>query len=394
MTPFAAVRLVAGRELTTRLRSRIFRILTAVMVVVVVGLLLGLKLIGNIGGHSVGFTPATAPLSQPFTSVATAVGQSVTVSTVDQAQGEQMVRDGKLDALVTGDPTAIQVVVRKDLNPGLANAFQVLVRQVALNQQLVKAGADPAAVSSAVSNASYSVDRLEPARPYQTERLVLGILVVILVYISLMIYGQQVAQGVVEEKSSRVVELLLTTIRPWQLMLGKVAGIGLVGLIQLTVIATVGVVTGLKTKAVTFPSSIAISAAGWAVAWYLLGFLAYALVFAALGALVSRQEDVAGVTTPALMVVVVPYILGISILPSDPENHLMAILSYIPFFAPTLMPMRIALGVAQPWEIALSVGLMLVLIVTLVWLAGRIYSNAVLRMGSRVQLRDALRSAA
>jgi ABC-2 type transport system permease protein len=394
MTSFAAVRLVAARELTTRLRSRIFRILTAVMVVVVVGLLLGLRLIGNVGGHTVGFTSGTAALSQPFSSVATAVGQSVTVSTVDQAQGEQMVRDGKLDALVTGDPTAVKVVVRKDLNTGLANAFQVLVRQIALNQQLVKAGADPAAVSSAVNSASYSVDRLEPARPYQTERLVLGILVVILVYISLMIYGQQVAQGVVEEKSSRVVELLLTTIRPWQLMVGKVVGIGLVGLLQLAIVAVVGVVTGVTTKAVTFPTSIAVSAAGWAVAWYLLGFAAYALAFAALGALVSRQEDVAGVTTPALMVVVVPYILGVSILPADPENHLMAVLSYIPLFAPTLMPMRIALGVAQPWEIALSVGLMLVMIVALVWLAGRIYTNAVLRMGIRVQLKDALRSAA
>jgi len=394
MTPFAAVRLVASRELTTRLRSRIFRILTGVMVVLVVGLLLAVKLIGNVGGHSVGFTSGTAALSQPFSSVATAVGQSVTVSTVDQAQGERMVRDGKLDALVTGDPTAVRVVVRKDLNTGLANAFQVLVRQIALNQQLVKAGADPAAVTNAVNNASYSVDRLEPARPYQTERLVLGIIVVILVYVSLMIYGQQVAQGVVEEKSSRVVELLLTTIRPWQLMLGKVAGIGLVGLIQLAIVATAGVVTGVYVKAVTFPTSIAVSAAGWAVAWYLLGFVAYALVFAALGALVSRQEDVAGVTTPALMVVVVPYILGISILPSDPENQFMAILSYIPLFAPTLMPMRIALGVAQPWEIVLSVGLMLVMIVTLVWLAGRIYTNAVLRMGSRVQLKDALRSAA
>src|SRR5262245_17764412 len=394
MTPFAAVRLVASRELTTRLRSRIFRILTGVMVVLVVGLLLAVKLIGNVGGHSVGFTSGTAALSQPFSSVATAVGQSVTVSTVDQAQGERMVRDGKLDALVTGDPTAVRVVVRKDLNTGLANAFQVLVRQIALNQQLVKAGADPAAVTNAVNNASYSVDRLEPARPYQTERLVLGIIVVILVYVSLMIYGQQVAQGVVEEKSSRVVELLLTTIRPWQLMLGKVAGIGLVGLIQLAIVAIAGLITGVYAKAVTFPTSIAVSAAGWAVAWYLLGFVAYALVFAALGALVSRQEDVAGVTTPALMVVVVPYILGISILPSDPENQFMAILSYIPLFAPTLMPMRIALGVAQPWEIVLSVGLMLVMIVTLVWLAGRIYTNAVLRMGSRVQLKDALRSAA
>jgi ABC-2 type transport system permease protein len=394
MTPFAAVGLVAGREIRTRLRSRAFRIFTAVMIIVVVGFLLTIKLLGNIGGQTVAFTPATAALSEPFAAVAKTVGVNATVSTVDQAQGERMVRDGKLDALVTGGPTDIQVVVRKDLPEGLRNTFAVLVRQIALNQQLVKAGADPSAVASAVANASYGVVPLEPTQPYQAQRLILGVIVGILVYVALLVYGQAVAQGVVEEKSSRVVELLLTTIRPWQLMLGKVAGIGLVGLVQLAVVAVAGVITGRLTHAVSFPTSIAASAAGWMVAWFLLGYLAYALMFAGLGALVSRQEDVAGVTTPAMMVIILPYVLGISILPSDPENHFLAIMSIIPVFAPTLMPMRIAMGVASVGEIALSIGLTVALIVGLVWLAGRIYGNAVLRMGSRVQFRDALRSAA
>ena len=103
---------------------------------------------------------------------------------------------------------------------------------------------------------------------------------------------------------------------------------------------------------VSFPASIAVSAAGWAVLWFLLGYLAYALLFAALGALVSRQEDVGGVTAPALMVIVLPYVLGISILPADPENQFLAIASLIPLFAPTLMPMRIAMGVAPVWQVA------------------------------------------
>ena len=108
---------------------------------------------------------------------------------------------------------------------------------------------------------------------------------------------------------------------------------------------------------VSFPASIAVGAAGWAVLWFLLGYLVYALLFAALGALVSRQEDVAGVTAPALMLIVLPYVLGISILPADPENQFLAIASLIPVFAPTLMPMRIAMGVAPGWQVALSVSL-------------------------------------
>jgi ABC-2 type transport system permease protein len=394
MTPFAAVRLVAGREIRTRLRSRAFRIFTAVMVVVVVGFLLTLKLLGNIGDRTVAFTPETAALSAPFSAVATTVGVEATVSTVDETRGEQMVRDKKLDALVTGRPDQLRIVVRKDLPVSLRNAFAVLVRQVALNQQLVQAGADPAAVAAAVNGATFAVTPLEPTEPFQAQRLVLGVIVGVLVYLSLLVYGQAVAQGVVEEKSSRVVELLLTTIRPWQLMLGKVAGIGVVGLVQLAVVGAAGLLTATRTHAVTFPTSVAASAVVWALVWFLLGYIAYALMFASLGALVSRQEDVAGVTTPAMMVIILPYVVGVSILPADPENQFLAITSLVPIFAPTLMPMRIAMGVASAGEIALAVGLTVAMIVVLVWLAGRVYGNAVLRMGSRVRLRDALRSAA
>jgi ABC-2 type transport system permease protein len=175
-------------------------------------------------------------------------------------------------------------------------------------------------------------------------------------------------------------------------MLGKVLGIGLVGLGQLVLIGAAGVIAGRATGTLTFPPGIAAGIVAWTIIWFLLGFFAYALIFAALGALVSRQEDVGGVTAPLLMVIIIPYVLGISVLPADPGNHLIAILSLIPLFAPTLMPVRIAMGVALPWEIALATSLTAGLIVALVWLAGRVYGNAVLRTGSRIHLRDALRS--
>jgi ABC-2 type transport system permease protein len=389
-----AVRLVAGREIRVRLASKAFRITTVAMIVVVVGFILTVKLLGGTSEGKVGFTAATAPLGQPFTSVAATIGKKVTVQTVDQAAGEQQVRDGSLDALIIGTPESYQVVVKKDLSDDLRTALSVLARQVALNQQIVSAGGDPAAVSAAVESATFGVQTLEPARQYQTERLILGVIVGILVYLALMIYGQVVAQGVVEEKVNRIVETLLTTIRPWQLMLGKVAGIGLVGLAQLFVVVAIGVVAGVATDVVNFPASIAIGVAVWAVVWFLLGYVMYALLFASLGALVSRQEDVGGATAPVLMMIVIPYVLGISILPSDPENQFLAIGSLIPLFSPTLMPMRIAIGVAAPWEVILSIGLTIATIVVFIWLSGRIYGNAVLRTGSRVRMRDALRSAA
>jgi ABC-2 type transport system permease protein len=388
-----AVWMVATRELRVRLNSRAFKITTAILLILVVGLSVAIKLIGNIGGSKVGFTASASALARPLQSLAGATGQTISVSTVDEAAGEQMLLDGDLDALVTGEPTTFRVVVKQDLSDALHSIFTVLARQLALDQQLVRAGADPAAVTAAVNAATVDVRSLQPAREFQTQRFVLSIIVGILVYVALLIYGPAVAQGVVEEKSNRIVEILLTTIRPWQLMLGKVFGIGLIGLLQLGVVAVAGICAGLATKTINFPTSIAATIAVWVVVWFLLGYVAYALMFAALGALVSRQEDVSGVIAPAMMFIIVPYILGISILPSNPDNAFLAALSLIPLFSPTLMPMRIALGVAPAWQLALSVGLTALLIVGLVWLAGRVYSNAVLRTGSRVKFRDALRAA-
>jgi len=367
--------------------------MTIVMVVIVVGFILVLKLIGGDSGSHVGVTPSAAGLAGPVTAVGRSVGVTVTTSTVDEAAGRQQVLDGDLDALVTGSPTAFQVVVKKDVPKDLGPVFSALARQLALNDQIVRLGGDPAAVTSALSTATFDVQSLEPVNDYQVERLVLGIIVAILVYIGMVLYGQLVAQGVVEEKSSRIVELLLTTIRPWQLMIGKVGGIGLVGLSQMLVIVLAGVGTGLATGVIDFPASIAAGAAAWAVVWFLLGYIAYALMFAAVGALVSRQEDVGAATAPVLMLLVIPYVLGISILPSNPDNPILGAASVVPLFAPTLMPIRMAMGVAPTWQVILSVVLTVAMIVGLVWLAGRVYSNAVLRMGSRVRLVDALRSA-
>ena len=388
----AAVRLVAGREIRTRVASKAFKITSIAMVLVVVAFVVVAKLIsGSDGSSKVGFTTSAEPLVAPFTAIAAAVGEKVTTSRVDEADGERLVRDGDLDVLVTGAPGDLRVIVKDDLPDDLRNVLAALARQIALDGELRRAGADPAAVNAAVAAATFDVRTLEPPRDHPAARILLGIMVGVFVYIAILMYGTTVAQGVVEEKANRIVELLLTTIRPWQLLVGKVLGIGVVGLGQMVLTVGVGVAAGFLTDAYTFPSSIASGLAAWAVVWFLLGYLMYALVFASLGALVSRQEDVGGATAPAVMLIVLPYIAGITILPSDPDNELIALLSVIPFFAPMLMPMRIALNVAPPWEIALSLGLTVLTIAALAWFAGRVYRNAVLRTGAKIKLFSALR---
>jgi ABC-2 type transport system permease protein len=385
--------LVAHREISTRLRSKAFRIATLVLMLILIGLAVGVKLINaHSSQYTVGVTNATSPLAGPLRATATAVGEKVSTPSVpDDATGQADIASGKLDALLVGDGSSVQVVVKENVPNALENLLHVLAGQIVLSQQITSLGGNPALVTTAVAHAPVTVTSLHPPHTYDGQRLTLGIIAGILIYLSLMLNGQAVAQGVVEEKSSRVVELLLATLRPWQLMTGKVLGIGIVGLIQMVIIGTVGVVAGVATGALTLSVSAAAGTVVWLVVWFLLGFVAYALTFAALAALVSRQEDVTAVVTPVLILVVIGYVLGISILPSNPGSGLIEVLSLIPAFAPTLMPMRLAMGGVPVWEAALPVAGMFVVIPALIWISGRIYRNAVMRTGARVKLSEAWR---
>ncbi len=384
--------LVTRREIVVRTRSKAFRITTALSILALAGFVLATKVSGAPSTPSVAFTTATATLGGPLQSAAAVGTQDVTESVVaDQAEGERLLRDGDVDALVVGTPEAFRVVVAEELSETLTSTFSLMARQRALDEQIIRLGGDPAVVGGSVSSASLDVVALKPRKEYQEHRLVLGMVTGLLVYLSLLVFGPQVAQGVIEEKTSRVVELLLATVRPWQLMAGKVLGIAAVALGQLALVGAVGVVLGLATGVLDLPASVAIGAAAWALVWFLLGFAVYGLLFAAAGALVSRQEDAGGVTAPIMMMIIVPYVIGVSVLPGDPDSVLVTVLALIPLFSPLLMPMLIAIGGAAVWQVALALVLTVALLVVLVWLTGRVYGNAVTRSGTRVRLSEALR---
>ncbi|MGA8115792.1 MAG: ABC transporter permease [Actinocatenispora sp.] len=388
------VGLVARRELATRLRSKAFVISTVIMLVFIGGYIVLMSVIGNISTHStIGLTGSTTSLSSSVQTAAKATGEVVETPTVDERAGRRQVADGTLDALLVGDPTHLRVIVKKDLKGQLRAALNTVAQQQALHRQIKILKGSPEKVDRVVASTTVPVTALQHAQPYQVERIVLGIVGAVLIYMSLMMNGQAVAQGVIEEKSSRVVELLLAAVRPWQLMAGKVLGIAAVGLLQMVIFAAVGVGLGLSTGVLDVPASLVTTTALWVLVWFVLGFLMYAVMLAAAGALVSRQEDAQSVVTPVMMMIVVPAVIGWSLLPSNPDSGLGEVLSMIPLFSPMLMPMRIALGVAPVWEVALSVVLSVLLVIGLVALAGRVYHNAVLRTGARVKLSEALRRA-
>ncbi|PRY46478.1 ABC transporter permease [Umezawaea tangerina] len=392
LSPSRAVLLVARREFLGKVRTRSFVIGTIVIVAVLAGyVLLQAVLFDQAGRSTVGLNGQATVLAEPLKETAKAFGREVsTVDVTDPAKAEEDVRSGDLDVLITGAPDALRVVVKDNLNSELQNALDAIVKQQVLNAQLAEAGLDPAVVAKNMAAARVTVVALEPESSQQGQRLAIGLVIAALLYYSLLVYGTMVAQGVVEEKSSRVVEILLATLRPWQLLLGKVMGLGAVGLVQLVLIGGIGLVLSTTTGTIDIPG-LAGGALATGVLWYLIGFFLYATVFAAAASLVSRQEELQSVLTPISTVIIIAFVVGINLLIQDPSGTTVTVLSMLPPFAPILMPGRMAIGVAPLWQVLLSIVLAIGFVAAITWLGGKIYSNAVLRTGSRVKLRDALR---
>lgn len=281
------------------------------------------------------------------------------------------------------------MLVKDQLNATLQAALTGLVKQEALAAQLTARGLDPRTVAAAVAHASIHVHSLTPPSTGTTQRLVIALMVGIVLFVSLQTYGLQVAQGVAEEKESRIVEILLATLRPGQLLLGKVVGIGLVGLLQLAIIGAIALLLIARTHVVTIPAFGAADIAG-GLLWFVLGYSLYAILFAAAGSLVSRVQEVQMATLPVIMALIVGYLAGFAVVLPDPGSPASTVLSMVPFLAPVLMPERLATGDALAWQVVLAVALTLVAIGAATWLASRIYSNSVLKIGARVRLGEAL----
>ncbi len=218
------------------------------------------------------------------------------------------------------------------------------------------------------------------------ERKAFAMVALIVLYGQLIGYGFWVAMGVVEEKSSRIVEILLAVVRPRELLFGKVLGIGVVGLGQLLVIAIAGLGIGVAADEIELGGS-ELSTLPIVLGWFLLGYAMYAGAFALAGSLVSRQEDVQSVTTPMLMILIATFFLGFQAV-DDPDGSLAVALSLVPLCAPLIMPVRMIAGDVGVLEVLLSAGIVLATTYAVIAFAARLYGAAVLQTGGKVKLRQ------
>jgi ABC-2 type transport system permease protein len=214
----------------------------------------------------------------------------------------------------------------------------------------------------------------------------------------IIMYGNWIAMSVVEEKSSRVMEVVLNAATPFQLLAGKVFGVGAVAFIQYAAVVVAGVVAILVQGAVASvvlgeAGASAISLPGGLTAGLLLmfgiygvlGFLLYASLYAAAGSLVSRQEDVNAAVMPMSLISTAGYIVGVYAAMGllDIRAGWIVVLTQVPFLSPFMMLGRAATGVAEPWEIVLSIALLVATIAAAIWVASRIYAAGVLLYGQR-----------
>lgn len=313
---------------------------------------------------------------------------------------DREVLDGRLDAYLVVPAEAAERPVAAEYhskNLGSIAALQLVEQAVGerlARHRLEKAGIEPSTVRRLSENPdlkSVTVPRGSAPRSVGAAVFV-TILGAMLVYTMLIFYGQIVLRGVLEEKTNRVVEVIVSSIHPDELMAGKILGIGAVGMVQVGLWALVAANLSLQGIAVLDGAAVNIPASFLAafLGYFVLGFFLYATIFAGIGAAFDSDQDAQQPAMIAIAFVVVPmFFLGHVI--SDPSGTMTVVLSLVPFFAPILMMMRIAVGAPPAWQVALSVVLLVGTTVLGALVAGRIYRVGVLMYGKKPTVPEIVR---
>lgn len=396
MSRWRSVWLVARREIIERGRSRGFILSVFLTTALVIGsFIVPTILFGDDDVTSIGLVdPAPAGLPAVLEAAASAAQQEIeVVHYADRSSAE---------AALQSDDIAVAVQVPADLsNPG-ETIYQedrdplldsiVGSAIVGLRVEAVLSESNVDQVALAAAQAPPTTTELDPQTSADQARFLLANIGTILILVSIFSFGFTVLTGVVEEKQSRVVEVVLSTVRPSDLLMGKVLGIGVLGLVQLAVFVVAGGGAALATDRFVLPATTPAAVVLLAV-WFILGYTLYSTVLGFLGALASRMEEASNASTPVTMVAMVSYLVAIFTVADDPNGLVATVATFLPPSAPMVVPLRAAFDAIAPWEIGVSIAITLVAIYGLFLVGGRVYAGAALQTTGRMKLRDAWRSA-
>ncbi|MGH9128131.1 MAG: ABC transporter permease [Acidimicrobiales bacterium] len=387
---WALVGLVARREAHERWQAKSFRISTAILVlaiaagVVIPALLKGGKPVERVG--VVGTNPAS--LTTTVTEAGRVVGANTRIVQLPNLPaGEAGLRSGSLAAVVVGGS---QILVKQTPTQGDSSAmtrFVGALSQLGGLKSLFTRLPPATAAALAHQGVALPVHGLKAPPRNLTNRLT-GLIAGILIYVLIQTYGIRIAIGVGEEKSTRVVEVLLSTLRPVQLLAGKVLGMGALVLAQVAAMVIAVVVAGIAVGSPVLHGTSA-GVVGIAAMWFVIGYAFYCSAFAAAGSLVNRQADVYNIVFPILIPLILAYVLSYTAVFGS-VNVLDRVLAFLPPTAPISMTVLYAAGAAPGWQVAVSAVICVAATVGVAKVAGVIYERAILRTGRRVRVKEVL----
>ncbi len=387
---FGDTGLVAGREIRERLRGKVFRVITVILfAAVAAAIVIPTLRSGTTQSERVGIVDGSPQLSTELLNLARGVGLRVQfVSESNLAQARAGLAAGRIDMAIDGTK---RIIVENPISPSDASPSARFIREasVGIGEQRAYAQAALSSQQAAILARAkpLPIKSVKPKKARKTTSETTALLGIILIFIVLNQYLAWTLMGVMEEKASRVVEVLLATVRPIQLLAGKVIGIGVVALAQaagLVIFALVlGAAVGSSLVQGTAPLVVAAT-----LLWLVLGYSFYSWVYAAAGSMAERQDQVQSLVLPLSIPLILGYIVSLMGVSSGSASLLVKILAYIPPTAPFAMPALVGFGEATWWEFLLSVVLCIICTIFMALFAARIYRTAVLKTGGRVRLRQ------
>jgi ABC-2 type transport system permease protein len=391
-----SILLVARREILERGRSRGFLLSVLFTTTIVIGsFLIPALLFSGPQTTRLGLVePAPTGLDASLQATASALDTTFEITRYPGAQqADAALQAGSVTATVQvpADLSSAGTITYKSReDPTVTQAVTVAVRSLRTASTLRDAGVDPQILVPAAQPPTVST--LEPQDANQESSFLFANIGAVLILIGVFSFGFSVLTGVVEEKQSRVVEVILSTVRPRDLLMGKVLGIGVLGIFQLIVFVLAGVIAAQLTDRFELPATTPLAVA-MLVIWFILGYALYSTTLGFLGALASRTEEASNASTPVTIIAMLSYFASIFVVVDDPSGTVATILTFLPPAAPFVVPLRAALDAIPAWQIGLSIVLTVIAIWALFTIGARVYAGAILQTGSRMRLRDAWRAA-
>ena len=401
MTGMAALSQVALREITERGRSKAYLLTTGFTVLIVIGLIFVPSFFGSDTEESTVGTVGEG--NEAIIATAVDLGNandepddppSVAIETIsfeDRESATTALEEGEVDAvLIDGEEVIVESTTGfggSSIEGRLQNAAGAVQIQTIVEEQ----GQQAADIIALLTSDPLEVTTLSGDAESGEGRTVVAYFGLLLLYMAVLLYGTWILTGVTEEKSNRVVEVLLSSVRPWQILGGKILGIGTLAMAQLLGTLVIAVIALRTTGAFDLPP-VEVSSILNLLLWFVVGFLIFAVLFGAAGSLVSRMEEANTIAFPMTMAAVVGFFFSIVSL-DDPSGVVATIGTFIPLTAPFVVPVRAALEAIPVWQYVASLVICILFIGVATRVAGRIYAGGLLRYGGRVRVREAWQSA-